>query len=392
MVGYSSRPIRVLHAVQNWLPTTENWCYRTIASVPDVETHILARVFAQGSIWNDRFKAHNWPFRDISNPAARLSPRIWNRLQREMMPLQIEMLARSLRGHVDLLHAHFAPVGWEHISLARKLRVPLVTSFYGYDYEKIPHDDPRWNGRYRQLYKAAAAIFCEGEKGIRHLIAQGCPSGKLNVARLGVDIDSIEFRGDRSIGVPLRVLQLARLTEKKGHRDAIHAVAKAAREVAINFTIVGADADVTQEDLRKLAVELGVGECVHFEERVDFQRLHEYLAGFDLFLHPSRTAKDGDCEGGAPVVLIDAQAIGLPVVSTFHCDIPDEVIDGSTGFLANEGDVDALAAAIIRFARMDRGAIFEMRRAGRRHVEEKFDSARNGKIVGALYRRIFNEQ
>jgi len=47
--------------------------------------------------------------------------------------------------------------------------------------------------------------------------------------------------------------------------------------------------------------------------------------------------RDGDCEGGAPVSLIEASASGIPVVSTVPCDIPQEVKDGLTGRLLPEG-------------------------------------------------------
>ncbi len=61
---------------------------------------------------------------------------------------------------------------------------------------------------------------------------------------------------------------------------------------------------------------------------------------------PVATLKDMDCEGGAPVVLLDAQATGMPVISTTHCDIPDEVVHGETGLLSPEKDVGALAELI----------------------------------------------
>jgi colanic acid/amylovoran biosynthesis glycosyltransferase len=56
------------------------------------------------------------------------------------------------------------------------------------------------------------------------------------------------------------------------------------------------------------------------------------------------TAADGDAEGGAPVTVIEAQAAGVPVAATFHCDIPMIVKNGETGLLCKERDVAALAA------------------------------------------------
>jgi len=57
-----------------------------------------------------------------------------------------------------------------------------------------------------------------------------------------------------------------------------------------------------------------------------------------IFLSPSVTALDGDTEGGAPVTIIEMAATGMPIISTKHCDIPEVIKDGVTGFLANERD------------------------------------------------------
>ena len=62
-----------------------------------------------------------------------------------------------------------------------------------------------------------------------------------------------------------------------------------------------------------------------------------------MFLSPSVTAQDGDSEGGAPVSIIEAQATGMPIVSTVHADIPEAVVPGESALLSAERDVDGLA-------------------------------------------------
>jgi colanic acid/amylovoran biosynthesis glycosyltransferase len=64
-------------------------------------------------------------------------------------------------------------------------------------------------------------------------------------------------------------------------------------------------------------------------------------------IHPSVTAADGDSEGGAPTVLLEAQAIGTPIVTTRHADIPHVVPEGAGVFLCAEHDVDALGDALV---------------------------------------------
>jgi colanic acid/amylovoran biosynthesis glycosyltransferase len=68
--------------------------------------------------------------------------------------------------------------------------------------------------------------------------------------------------------------------------------------------------------------------------------------------NPSQWSEDGDCEGGAPVILLDAQARGLPVIATQHADIPFVVQHDVSGFLVPERDVNALKDAIIRFSQL----------------------------------------
>ncbi len=66
-----------------------------------------------------------------------------------------------------------------------------------------------------------------------------------------------------------------------------------------------------------------------------------------MLIHPSVTATDGDSEGGAPTILLEAQAIGTPVVTTRHADIPHVVPEGAGVYLCAEHDVDALGEALV---------------------------------------------
>ena len=75
------------------------------------------------------------------------------------------------------------------------------------------------------------------------------------------------------------------------------------------------------------------------------EQIVELVASADIFLAPCVTAKNGDQEG-IPMVIMEAMALGLPVISTEHTGIPELVEDGKTGYLVSERDVDALASRI----------------------------------------------
>jgi colanic acid/amylovoran biosynthesis glycosyltransferase len=90
-----------------------------------------------------------------------------------------------------------------------------------------------------------------------------------------------------------------------------------------------------------------------------------------LFMLPSVTAKDGDQEG-IPTVLLEASSTGLPVLSTWHSGIPDAVVDGETGYLVPERDVEALADRLHHLLE-DPGLWGTLGRNGRRHIEDSYN-------------------
>jgi len=95
-------------------------------------------------------------------------------------------------------------------------------------------------------------------------------------------------------------------------------------------------------------------------------------------------AEDGDAEGGAPVTITELSASGMPVVATRHCDIPQIVLDGRSGLLADERDVDGLAALLARICASPQ-TWEAMGRAGRAHVEERFDIRKQVRELERLY-------
>ena len=106
-----------------------------------------------------------------------------------------------------------------------------------------------------------------------------------------------------------------------------------------------------------------------------------------LFLSPSVTAGDGDSEGGAPVTIIEAEATGMPILSTLHADIPEVVVDGKSGLLSQERDVDSMAENLERLV-AEPDLWEQMGRCGRRHVEGNFDVRRQVARLEEIYSEV----
>jgi colanic acid/amylovoran biosynthesis glycosyltransferase len=287
---------------------------------------------------------------------------------------------------VKLIHGHFGHVACSYLPVATMLHIPLVVSFYGYDYDMILNRNPRLIPKYEKLFRRAAMVLTEGEFGRNKLIRRGCRPEIIKVHHLGVEVDAIPFkRRDRTPDEPLRLIQVASFTEKKGHSVLVESIRLLQEEgygPRIALTLIG-DGPL-KERIKNVVRQYGLDSNIAFTDHLPYEQLHERLLSYHVFIHPSITAADGDCEGGAPVVLLDAQATGMPVISTLHCDIPEEVIHGQTGLLVNEGNPRMLADAIKEFIE-DAKLITEFGVTARRHVEENYSAVRQASRLTELY-------
>ena len=107
----------------------------------------------------------------------------------------------------------------------------------------------------------------------------------------------------------------------------------------------------------------------------------------DLFLHPSVTADNGDSEGGAPTVILESQAHGMPVISTYHADIPNIVRPNKSALLSNERDVVSLADNIL-YLLENQDVWANMGLEGRHFVEQYHDIEKEVILLEEKYERL----
>ncbi|HVS81258.1 MAG TPA: glycosyltransferase [Pyrinomonadaceae bacterium] len=277
----------------------------------------------------------------------------------------------------NVIHAHFGPRGWESVHLKESLKIPLITSFYGADAWMLPQSEPIWLERYRELFNVGDAFLVEGPAMRERLVQLGCPAAKVKIQRIGVDLSALTFV-PKTFSQPLRIVMVGRFTEKKGLADGLQAcIAARSRGVDLGVTIIG---DTLQDDaagmrikreLAKLAQEPELFGRLEFTGFLPLEKTREIIRAHDVFLCPSRHAASGDAEGGSPVSLTEAMALGLICVGTRHCDIPEVIVHGQTGYLCAEGDVAGMAEIIYRLTQ-DPCDAMNFSAQGRKHVEERF--------------------
>jgi len=241
-----------------------------------------------------------------------------------------------------LLHAHFAPDAVHAIPLASELDLPLLVTLHGYDVtarsdSRNPlHQILRQRGL-KQLHQRATVFLCVSEFIRDKAIAAGFPSDKLLVHYIGVDAST--FQPSDKAGASNNVLFVGRLTEKKGCEYLIRAMLQVKKEVPSAQLIVAGDGPL-RSSLEQFARKSGA--AVTFTGRLGHDGVRKYMESARVFAVPSVTAPNGDSEG-LPMVLLEAQAMGIPVVATRHAGIPEGMLDGKRGLLCDEFDVAGLA-------------------------------------------------
>ncbi|KJV32477.1 glycosyltransferase [Luteibacter yeojuensis] len=275
----------------------------------------------------------------------------------------------------DAIIAHFGPTGVlaVHLRALGLIDGPIYTVFHGYDLSQ--HSVlARHAGDYKTLFASGDRMLPISRRWQHKLEALGCEPAKIQVHRMGVDLDSFPFQPRRAEahtpGRALRVLTVGRLVEKKGAPYLCEAVAQvAARGVPIELEVIG-DGPL-QAQLEAFVATRGLGAHIHIRGRRDKAYVQAALRGADVFALPSVTAEDGDQEG-IPVSLMEAMASGVPCLSTLHSGIPELIEDGASGWLVPERDAGALADKLEAIQRGDYDLADVARRA-RATVESRFN-------------------
>jgi len=262
-------------------------------------------------------------------------------IRREGAPLRTLCWIRSFFDkNFDIIHCHFGPNGIKALPVKEAgIASKIITTFHGYDLSRyLKENGPQV---YEELFKKGDLFMPVSEHWKQKMIQIGCNKVKIVVHHMGIDTERFVY-SRRSIKSDelVQVLTIGRLTQKKGYEYAIEAVAALiALGRKIVYTITGEGP--LENRLKSLVKKLGIETNVRFTGAVDRDEALRLYQQAHLFVLPSITADDGDQEG-VPVVLMEAQAAGLPVVSTYHSGIPEVVIDGHSGLLTHERDVDAL--------------------------------------------------
>jgi len=260
--------------------------------------------------------------------------------------------------------AEYGPTGVAMRGPCGAAGVPLIVQFHGFD-AFVRSTLDTFGRDYPQLFAAAAAVVAVSNEMAEALVALGAPRERVHVIPCGVDLE--RFRGADPGQAPPVFVATGRFVAKKAPHATLRAFARAAATVPEARLVMIGDGEL-RPSAHALAAELGVADRVSFPGSVPPEAVAEAMRAARAFVQHSVVAPNGDREG-TPVSVLEAAASGLPVVATRHGGIREAVVEGETGLLVDEGDVEGMAGHLVTLAR-DPARAAALGAAGRRRAGE----------------------
>jgi glycosyltransferase involved in cell wall biosynthesis len=161
---------------------------------------------------------------------------------------------------------------------------------------------------------------------------------RIHVIRCGIDLDAFRVRDTRPLGQPPRIIIVGRLSPEKGHLVLFQAVA-ALRMRGIHVAVEVVGGGSFERALRAEVAELALQDRIQFTGELESDHVRQRLGGADVFCLASFAE-------GLPISIMEAMAVGVPVVTTWIAGIPELAIDRQTALTVAPGDAAALADAL----------------------------------------------
>lgn len=374
---------RVLVYKSSLLPASETFIKEQAVNLKKWKPTLVGRLLVSGGL-------------DLEGLDVRIIDRLSRWLPKQMLGFWLNrnylwsVNVRSLRQlDAKLLHVHFGTDAIRAWPIATYLDIPMLVTLHGFDINVYPgwwekgsggHAMKRYPHLLRELAKEDKVRFLAVSQAIRdRAIDYGIPPEKIDVSYIGVDTKKFT-PGVKPLSVRNEVLFIGRLVEKKGCIFLLEAFKRIQNEYPdIGLVVVGSGP--LEDRLKQYANQNSV--------RVNFlgvltpaQVLQKYGDAKVLCL-PSIVAENGDAEG-LPITLLEAQACGVPVITSARGGTTEGLVNEVTGLTHDETDVDGIVNALRKI--LNESDLAEnMGLAARRKMLEKMDIDLCVKSLEELY-------
>lgn len=200
---------------------------------------------------------------------------------------------------------------------------------------------------------------------------------KIHVVHCGVD-DGFLAQPSIAVEAEPRLVCVGRLCEAKGHLVLLQAVGQLATE-GLQFKLVLVGDGPLRAEIETLSARLGLQNYVEVLGWASNSEVRQHILASRAMVLPSFAE-------GLPVVLMEALALGRPVISTYVAGIPELVEPGVCGWLVPPGSIEALTAAIRVALQLPVEKLEQMGKAGAERVAQRHDASIEARFLAALFR------
>ena len=284
------------------------------------------------------------------------------------------LLAHELkRRQIEHLHNHFANSAATVGLLATRM-LGIRWSFTMHGISETDYPAGLMLGRKIEAADFVACVSWFGRgQGMR--IVAPAHWDKMYVVRCGLPLHRLPPPGVGS-GNAKSLICVGRLSPEKGQAGLLRAFAElSARHDGVQLRLVGDGPQ--RNDLEKLASELKLGDRVTFAGRLTEAHTLAEIAASDILVLPSFME-------GLPIVLMEAMALGVPVVASRVAGIPELVEDGANGLLFAPSNWTELAACIERLL-TDERLCRSFAERGKMRVAQEFDVRKSAEALSKLF-------
>ena len=292
------------------------------------------------------------------------------------LPQAATFARRASECGAALLHAHFAGITADIVAVAAEaLDLPWTCSVHARD---VFTSSPR--ALFRRLRSARGVAACSA-KAADAVARCGYPADNIALIHHGLPLDEYPFGARRSDGA---IIAAARLEPKKGIDTLVQACAVLSGQ-GVPFRCVIAGDGSQREPLSSLVRRLGLEASVSLVGWKSPGELKDLLAEASVLAVPSRRTPQGDSDG-IPNVLVEALALGTPVVTTGAGAALEAVAHGQNGLVVAPDRADELAAALARLLTSDELRA-QLAAEGRKTAERLFDACETTRQLEAFFAR-----
>lgn len=263
----------------------------------------------------------------------------------------------------DIIFCHFGPIGnigacLKQIGITGK----LITIFHGDD---IRLGIIKGKNYYKKLFEVGDCFLAISKYNYKNLIHFGADSKKIIFHSVGIDVKkfSKQLLNPIKKGSKIRIITVARLVEEKGLEYGIKAIRVLLNnnpKINLEYGIIGEGP--LEIPLKKLVRKLVLTNIIHFLGPMTQEEIIKEMEKSNIFLLPSIAE-------ALPVVLMEAQAMKLPVITTNVGGIPEVIVDGKSGFLVPANDIKTMAKKI-EYLIKNPEIRFKMGRYGQRYSKK----------------------